>query len=104
MTRAENGSLAVEAAATQNYNLILMDLEMPEMDGLEATRQIRLHETLSGTPRIPIVAVTAHALLGYREKCLQSGCTGYMAKPVRKDILLATVATALSASPQAATA
>ncbi len=104
VTRAENGSLAVEAAARQNYNLILMDLEMPEMDGLEATRQIRLHETLSGTPRIPIVAVTAHALLGYREKCLQSGCTGYMAKPVRKDILLATVATALSASPQAATA
>lgn len=100
--RAENGRLAVEAAVRQRYDLILMDLEMPEMDGLEATRQIRLNEAHSGRPRIPIVALTAHALLGYREQCLQSGCTGYLAKPVRKDVLLATVATALSAAPQAA--
>lgn len=100
--RAENGRLAVEAAVHQRYALILMDLEMPEMDGLEATRRIRLNELHADRSQTPIVAITAHALQGYREQCLQSGCTGYLAKPVRKDVLLATVATALSAAPQAA--
>lgn len=98
--RAENGRLAVEFAALDRYDLILMDLEMPEMDGLEATRLIRLHEEQAGRPKSPIIALTAHALMGYREKCLQSGCTGYLAKPVRKDLLLATVAAALAASPE----
>ena len=67
-----------------------MDVEMPEMDGLEATRLIRA----SGSA-VPIVALTAHAVMGYRERCLEVGCTGYLAKPVRKRELLDGVAAAI---------
>lgn len=96
VTRAENGSVAVARSAASHFDLILMDLEMPEMDGLQATQQIRLREASQGKVPVPIIALTAHALMGYRERCLQSGCTGYLSKPVRKEILLATVASTLA--------
>jgi CheY-like chemotaxis protein len=90
LERAVNGLAAVSAAARKQFDLILMDVEMPEMDGLEATRLIR-----AGGSSVPIVALTAHAVMGYRERCLAVGCTGYLAKPVRKRELLEGVAAAL---------
>jgi PAS domain S-box-containing protein len=96
--RAVNGCVAVEFAARKRYDLILMDLEMPEMDGFQATRLIRLNEDREGVRRVPILALTAHAVKGYRERCLESGCTGYLAKPVRKPALLDAVAAALTES------
>jgi two-component system sensor histidine kinase/response regulator len=78
---AENGLEALELYDQWPYDLILMDLQMPVMDGLEATQHIRKQETRTGK-RTPIVALTANAMEGDRERCLQSGIDGYLAKPV----------------------
>ncbi|MFQ5449431.1 MAG: response regulator [Nitrospinaceae bacterium] len=85
---AENGEVAVRMFDPGNYDLILMDMQMPVMDGYTATRKIREREKLSGRNPIPIIALTAHALKGDREKCLAAGCSDYIAKPVKKDKLL----------------
>jgi two-component system, sensor histidine kinase and response regulator len=79
---AKDGREAVELWQTQPFDLILMDVQMPETDGFEATQAIRQHEQTSGS-RVPIIALTAHALIGDREKCLAAGMDGYVAKPVR---------------------
>ncbi len=92
--RAVNGRDAV--AGAKEVDLILMDVEMPDMDGLEATRLIRRAESEEGRAAVPILALTAHALQGYRERCLEAGCTGYLTKPVRRDRLIETVRAALS--------
>lgn len=76
-----NGVEALSAMSEQQYDLILMDCQMPIMDGFEATRQIRrTHEQ----QHIPIIALTANALVGDRERCLASGMDGYLSKPVKK--------------------
>ncbi|MCA9062618.1 MAG: response regulator, partial [Planctomycetaceae bacterium] len=80
---AQTGRNAVEMWQTGQYDLILMDVQMPEMDGLEATRLIRQKESESGRPRTPIIAITAHALTDDREKCLAAGMDGYESKPLR---------------------
>ncbi len=82
LTRAVNGVEAVDLASRNKYDLILMDIRMPLMDGLEATRKIRGFDK-----EIPIFAVTANAFDSDKEKALAAGCTGYVAKPLKKDEL-----------------
>jgi CheY-like chemotaxis protein len=78
---AENGAEAVSQWQQSAYDLILMDVQMPEMDGFEATRRIREQEKSSGG-HVPIVAMTAYAMSGDRERCLAAGMDGYVSKPV----------------------
>jgi CheY-like chemotaxis protein len=86
---AANGKEALDMAASFPYDLILMDCGMPEMDGFEATREIRSRE--NGRGRVPIVALTAHAIEGTREQCLESGMDDYLAKPVSLDAIEKTL-------------
>ncbi|MBI2884268.1 MAG: PAS domain S-box protein [Candidatus Methylomirabilis oxyfera] len=98
---AGNGIAAVNAVRRVRYDLILMDVQMPEMDGFEATRAIRAWEREHNVGRAPIIAMTAHAIAGYREQCLQQGMDDYLAKPIRKDLLLRTIRHYLSDSEAA---
>jgi PAS domain S-box-containing protein len=86
VTVANNGREAVSAAAQQTFDLVLMDIQMPEMNGLEATEAIRRQESQRGG-RLPILALTARALKGDRERCLEAGMDGYVSKPIRQDEL-----------------
>jgi two-component system, sensor histidine kinase and response regulator len=79
---ASNGRQAIAMFAKQDFDLVLMDVQMPEMDGLEATRAIRTYEKHSGR-HVPIVALTAHAMKGDRERCLDAGMDAYVTKPIR---------------------
>jgi two-component system, sensor histidine kinase and response regulator len=81
VTVTANGLEAVEALANGNFDLILMDIQMPEMDGFEATAAIRTREERDGT-HIPIIALTANAMKGDRERCLAAGMDGYLSKPI----------------------
>ncbi|MGB6002323.1 MAG: response regulator [Thermoanaerobaculia bacterium] len=76
---AEDGERGVEMAQSESPSLILMDISLPVMDGYEATRQIKANPA---TRSIPIIALTAHAMSGDREKCLEAGCDEYETKPV----------------------
>jgi signal transduction histidine kinase/DNA-binding response OmpR family regulator len=85
-----NGRLAIDASETEAFDVILMDIQMPEMDGLRATQEIRARETrVAGSHRLPIVALTANAMTGDRERCLEAGMDRYVSKPVQLDDLLA---------------
>ncbi|MBS1824013.1 MAG: response regulator [Acidobacteria bacterium] len=86
-----NGKLALDALDQRPFDLVLMDVQMPEMDGLTATRILRQRENGS-TRRIPIVALTANAMKGDREKCLEAGMDSYVSKPIHVSELLAAVA------------
>ena len=97
---AENGQLAIEAWQAHAFDLILMDIAMPVMDGLEATQRIRELESVSSVPRIPIVAVTAHALKGDRERCLEAGLDDYLPKPFRKSEVDAVLRHFFESDPQ----
>ncbi|MEY2575471.1 MAG: two-component system, sensor histidine kinase and response regulator, partial [Verrucomicrobiota bacterium] len=90
LVHAANGREAVEAFSDGAFDLILMDVQMPEMDGFEATRRIRELEEATGG-HIKIAAMTAHAMAGDRERCLAAGMDDYVSKPLRKEDLLRTV-------------
>jgi signal transduction histidine kinase/ActR/RegA family two-component response regulator len=101
VTLAENGAAALAAWNEDHFDCILMDIQMPEMDGYEATRCIRARESATGE-HIPIIALTAHAMKGDREKCLQAGMDSYVSKPVQIAALDAALA-ALAARPNPVT-
>jgi CheY-like chemotaxis protein len=88
---AENGAIAFEMFSKGEYDLVLMDRQMPVMDGLTATRKIRAWEHANARPPTPIIALTASALKGDREKCLAAGCTAFLTKPIRQDVLLQAI-------------
>ena len=83
---AENGEKALAALAEKRYDLVLMDCQMPVLDGYQATRAFREQESQSGK-RLPIIAMTANAMEGDRQKCLEAGMDDYIAKPVKKEML-----------------
>jgi len=88
VTVAGNGKEGVQAVETSEFDLVLMDIQMPEMDGHEATQAIRKEP---GFDALPIVALTAHAMAGEREKCLNSGMNDYLSKPIKSDHLYAVL-------------
>ena len=92
---ATNGQEAVELAASERPDLILMDLNLPVLDGWRATGQIK---AFPGTKTIPIIALTAHAMSGDRQKALQAGCDDYDTKPVELDRLLEKIEALLGTS------
>jgi CheY-like chemotaxis protein len=86
---AKNGAEGVALAVQEKPDLILMDIQLPDMDGLEATRRIRASEA---DGKIPIVAVTSFAMAGDREKALAAGCNGYIEKPINPETFLGEIA------------
>jgi len=86
---ANIGKEAVEmyTANPEDFDLIFMDVQMPEMDGLEATRKIRNPQSKIPNRDIPIVAMTAHAMKGDREMCLEAGMDDYITKPIKREIV-----------------
>jgi signal transduction histidine kinase/CheY-like chemotaxis protein len=95
VTIAGNGRAALEALEKYTPDLILMDVQMPEMDGLQATAAIRQDELKTGK-HIPIIAMTAHAMSGDRERCLEAGMDGYVSKPLRVENLFSAIEDVLS--------
>jgi two-component system, sensor histidine kinase len=93
VTTAENGQVGVQLATTSFFDVILMDMQMPVMDGYTAARTLR-----DVGMRVPIVALTAHALAEDRQKCLRAGCSGYLSKPIRSHDLLRAIADALASA------
>jgi CheY-like chemotaxis protein len=88
VTVANNGVEALEQLNRAHFDLVLMDCQMPEMDGLTATRIIREKEAKTSTGRLPIIAMTAHAMTGDRERCLAAGMDEYIAKPIEEEALV----------------
>jgi len=105
VVQAVTGKLALAAWQQHPFDLILMDVQMPEMDGLEATAQIRKLESLPGpepspAKHIPIVAMTAHAMVGDRERCLAAGMDDYISKPINPNDLFAAIERVMLPAPQ----
>jgi signal transduction histidine kinase/DNA-binding response OmpR family regulator/HPt (histidine-containing phosphotransfer) domain-containing protein len=90
VTIVRNGRAALDALSTGDYDMALMDIQMPEMDGFEVAAVLREHERGSGK-HLPLVALTAHAMRGDRERCLQAGFDGYVSKPIRFQDLFDTI-------------
>jgi PAS domain S-box-containing protein len=101
VTIANDGREAIAALDAQQFDLVLMDVQMPEMDGFEATATIRARERSQGT-HIPIIAMTAHAMKGDRERCLAAGMDDYIPKPVRAHELFRTIEVVLNAADSTA--
>jgi hypothetical protein len=88
---ARNGVEAVAETAARKFDLVLMDMQMPEMDGYEASTRIRAREVATGG-HVPIIAMTAHALAGDRDKCIEAGADDYVSKPIDRATLLEAIA------------
>src|SRR6266581_382427 len=87
---ADNGAAALKKLERERFDLVLMDVQMPRMDGIEATAAIRNREKITGG-YIPIIALTAHAMVGDRERCLKAGMDGYLIKPIQPAMLLEAI-------------
>jgi CheY-like chemotaxis protein len=98
---APDGRQAADLAATDLFDVVFMDIQMPGMDGFEATAAIREREKLTGV-HLPIIAMTAHAMSGYKERCLAAGMDGYLTKPIRPKLLLETLEKLAAAAEHAA--
>jgi two-component system sensor histidine kinase/response regulator len=98
---AGNGRAALEAFEKEQFDVVLMDIQMPGMDGFEATAAIREKEKLTGG-HVPIIAMTAHALKGDQERCLAAGMDGYVSKPIRTSELFSTIESLLANRDSAA--
>ncbi|MBN1630413.1 MAG: response regulator, partial [Thermoleophilia bacterium] len=96
---ANDGAQALQAAREKRYDLVLMDVQMPVMDGMEATRQIRDAKSGSQNPKVIIVALTAHAMAGDRERCLENGMDDYLAKPIKAAELQEVISRWMSTPP-----
>lgn len=96
VTVVDNGEQAVQAVQSHTYDVVLMDVSMPVMGGIEATMAIRELEKAEGLKQIPIIALTAHAMLGDKEKCLKAGMNAYVSKPIRRAELISTLNQLLS--------
>jgi CheY-like chemotaxis protein len=92
ITTAENGQIAVDKFSEGEYDIVLMDVEMPVMDGYTATQTIRQWEQEQGDrDRTPIIALTAHALAEHAQKSREAGCDGHLTKPIKKKVLLSAL-------------
>ncbi|MDP3749944.1 MAG: response regulator [Phenylobacterium sp.] len=96
----ENGALAVDAWAREPWDIILMDVHMPELDGVTATQRIRAHEAAEGRPRTPIVALTANVMAHQVAEYLQAGMDDHVPKPIEAARLFAVMEQVLAASPE----
>ena len=92
VTLANNGRAALAALEKDRFDIVLMDVQMPEMDGLEATALIRERERMTGE-HVCIIATTAHAMKGDRERCLESGMDAYLPKPIAQQALFDAIET-----------
>ena len=91
---AHNGKEVLDCLERSSFDLVLMDVQMPEMDGFRATSIIRRQEQNSSR-HLPVIAMTAHAMKGDRERCLEAGMDGYVAKPINSAVLFQTIRTVL---------
>jgi PAS domain S-box-containing protein len=99
---AETGAIACEMFSAGRYDLVLMDRQMPVMDGLTATRKIRAWEIANDRRPTPIIALTASALKGDREKCMAAGCTAFLTKPIKQEVLLRAIKDHTAVAPSSA--
>ncbi len=97
--QANHGSEALDLLSKGVFDLVLMDCQMPVMDGYAATRELRRREAITNSPRLPVIAMTAHAMAGDREKCLDSGMDDYLSKPLDRALLARTLKQWLPTTP-----
>ena len=88
---AQDGRQALELYQQGGFDVIIMDVQMPELDGYEVTAEIRRREEAGALARIPILALTAHAMAGDRERCVEAGMDGYVSKPINRSELFAAL-------------
>ena len=91
LDEAENGQIAVDKFQHSDYDIVLMDVQMPVMDGHQATRMIREWEARNARAATPIISLTAHAIKEEVDKCLAAGCDTHLSKPVKKATLIETI-------------